>query len=213
MYKLIIFDFDGTIADTIEYGIPIFNDLARKHKFRELKDINEVRGVTLMEFIKTHKISRIKFLFYLREFLKKLNREMGNVMAYKGMENVIKQLDKDYKLGIISANSKENIKKFLEANKLEYYFDFIYNYPLLRGKSSVFKKIMKEKRLRKEEVIYIGDEDSDIVAAKKAGIDIMAVTWGMKNKELLKEKKPIFIAEKPADILSFFEDSKEKLYK
>lgn len=213
MYKLIIFDFDGTIANTIEVGIPIFNEFARKYKFRELKDIKEVREVTLMEFIKTHKISRLRFLFYLKAFLKRLNKDMEKVKAYNGMDNVIKKLDKDYKLGIISANSKENIKKFLDTNNLSYYFDFIYNYPLLRGKSAVFKKIIKEKKFDKKDLIYIGDEDSDIKAAKKAGIDSIAVVWGMKNKELLRNKKPTFIAEKPEDILSFFEESKEKLYK
>ena len=75
------------------------------------------------------------------------------------------------------------------------------------------KKIIKEKKFDKKDLIYIGDEDSDIKAAKKAGIDSIAVVWGMKNKELLRNKKPTFIAEKPEDILSFFEESKEKLYK
>ena len=208
MYKLIIFDFDGTIANTIDAGIPIFNDMARRRGFKELKDFNEVRNVNIKQFIKDHKISRIKFIFYLREFLKKLNPEIYKIKPYDGMENVIKRLNKDYKLGIVSANSKENIKAFLELNDLKYYFDFVYNYPLLLGKSQVFKKIIKEKKLDKKDLIYIGDEDTDVFAAKKTGIDVIAVTWGVKNKSFLKTKNPTFIADKPEEILFFLGKTK-----
>ena len=205
MYKLIIFDFDGTIANTIDAGIPIFNDMARRHGFKELKDFNEVRNVNIKQFIKDHKISRIKFIFYLREFLKKLHNEIDKVKPYNGIEGIIRKLNRDYKLGIVSANSQENIKAFLELNDLKYYFDFVYNYPLFLGKSQVFKKIIKEKKLDKKDLIYVGDEDIDVYAAKKAGIDVIAVTWGMKNKSFLKTKNPTFIADKPEEILLFLE--------
>lgn len=203
MYKYIIFDFDGTIANTIGVGIPIFNEMAKIHGFKELKYFEEVRGKNVKQFIKDHEISKLKFIFYLREFLEKLHKDMDKVEPYDGMTDVIKKLNKHYKLGIVSANSKENIKKFLDLNGLNYYFDFIYNFPLLLGKSQVFKKLIKKKDLDEKDLIYIGDEDNDVLAAKKAGIDVIAVTWGMKDKMFLKKMKPTFIAEKPADILLF----------
>src|SRR3989344_8347578 len=166
MYKYIIFDFDGTIADTLDAGLPIYNEMARKHGFKEIRNLEGLRSITLREFIKRHKISRLRFLFYLRELLKRLNKDMNIVKPYKGMDNVIEKLNKKYKLGIVSANSKENILKFLELNEMRYCFDFVYNYPLLLGKSKAFKKIIKEKKLKKDEIIYIGDDHSDITAAK-----------------------------------------------
>ena len=177
MYKYIIFDFDGTIADTLDAGLPIYNEMARKHGFKEIRNLEGLRSITLREFIKRHKISRLRFLFYLRELLKRLNKDMNIVKPYKGMDNVIKKLNKRYKLGIVSANSKENILKFLELNDLKYCFDFVYNYQLFLGKSQAFKKIIKGKKLSKDDIIYIGDEDSDIIAAKKAGIEIDKLIW------------------------------------
>ncbi len=204
MYKLILFDFDGTIANTLDVGLPIYNQLAKKYNFVEIKSIEEITKFNLIDSIKSHKISKIKFPFYLREFLKLLNKNIENVKIYDGMKEVIRKLNKDYKLGIISANSKENITKFLEMNDLKFCFDFVYNYPLLFGKSKVFKKILKSKKLNKKDIIYIGDEVRDVMAANKTEIDIIAVTWGINNKNLLQTKKPKFIAEKPIDILKYF---------
>src|SRR3989338_7645337 len=96
MYKYIIFDFDGTIADTLDAGLPIYNEMARKHGFKEIRNLEGLRSITLREFIKRHKISRLRFLFYLRELLKRLNKDMNIVKPYKGMDNVIKKLNKRY---------------------------------------------------------------------------------------------------------------------
>ena len=204
MYKLIIFDFDGTIANTIEIGIPIFNKLANKYNFVELKKLEELQNTTLKEFFRTHKISKIRFPFYFREFLEDLNKSIDDVKIYPDIKEVIKKLNKHHKLGIVSANTKENIQKFLKKNNLEFCFDFIYNYPLIFGKSRVFKKLIKEKKLKKEDLIYIGDELRDIEASKKAGMNIISVTWGFNNKNILKKENPNFIADKPEDILLFF---------
>ena len=204
MYKLIIFDFDGTIANTIEIGIPIFNKLANKYNFVELKKLEELHNTTLKEFFRMHKISKIRFPFYFREFLEDLNKSIDDVKIYPEIKDIIKKLNKNYKLGIVSANTKENIQKFLKKNDLEFCFDFIYNYQLIFGKSKVFKKLIKSKKLKKEDLIYIGDELRDIEASKKAGIDIISVTWGFNNKNILKKEKPTFIADKPEDILLYF---------
>ena len=127
------------------------------------------------------------------------------------MKEVIKKLNKKYKLGIVSSNSKENIEKFVELNNLMSCFDFVLNYSLFFGKSKVFKKIMRKNKLEKNELVYIGDEVRDIIAAKKAGIGIIAVVWGMNNKIILKRKKPSFIADKPSEISKFLEKTIKKI--
>lgn len=203
MYKLILFDFDGTIANTIDVGVPIFNKLAKKHHFKRLNSLDELRNTTLNQFFKNHKISKIKLPFYFREFLKELHNNMDSVKIYPGMKEVIKKLNKNHKLGIVSANSKDNIKRFLKLSDIEFCFDFVYNYPLVFGKSVVFKKLLRKKKLRNNELVYIGDELRDIKASKKAGINIISVTWGFNNKERLEEEKPTFLALKPKDILLF----------
>ncbi|MBI2671761.1 HAD-IA family hydrolase [Candidatus Woesearchaeota archaeon] len=199
MYKFILFDFDGTIANTVDAGIPLYNELARKYGFIEIKRKEEIRSHSLKEFVKIHKISRTRFIFYFRELLKNLNDEMDKVKPYEGMLEVVRELKKHYKLAILSTNSKENINKFLKAHKMDIYFEFIENYSLLLGKSKKINKIMRKRNLEKDELLYIGDEIRDINATKKAGVDIIAVTWGFHKKEILQEKNPKFIAENPND--------------
>ena len=201
MYKLILFDFDGTIGNTIEFGIPIYNELAKKYNFLEIKDISELSNYSVNDFIKMHKINRIKLPFYFKKLLLKLKKDMQNVKIYPGMKEVIKKLNKKYKLGIVSANRKENIELFLKKNGLEYCFDFVENYSLFFGKARKLKKLIKEKKLRKNEVIYIGDEVRDIEECKKAGIEIMSVTWGFHKKSTLEKKKPKYLINETNQIL------------
>jgi|SRR3989344_8322766 len=211
MYKIILFDFDGTIANTIDIGIPLYNKLARKYNLLEIKNKYELRNFSIREFIKNHKISKLKILFHFNEFLKLLNKNIEKIKIYNNMDLVIKELNKKYKLGILSANSKENIKKILKNNNLDYCFDFIEDYSFLFGKSKAIKKIIKKYKIKKQDLIYIADDASDITETKKAGIDIISVVWGFNKKETLEKKKPRFIAEKPEDIILFLE--KQKSYK
>ena len=203
MYKLVLFDFDGTIANTLDAGIPLFNEFARKYGFLEIRDKEEVRGFSLNQFIKNHRMSRTKFIFYFKKFLKRLNSKMDKVKPYDGITDVFKELKINYRMAILSTNSKENIVRFLNRNNLLFYFEFIENYSLLLGKSNKIKRIMRKMNLKKNEVVYIGDDIRDIKASQKSGIDIIAVTWGFHKKEILKEKNPTFIAEKPQDIIKF----------
>jgi phosphoglycolate phosphatase len=63
--------------------------------------------------------------------------------------------------------------------------------------------MLKNKNLTNDDVIYVGDETRDIEAAKKCGVRILSVAWGFNNSKVLAEKNPDWIAEKPADILTY----------
>jgi phosphoglycolate phosphatase len=72
----------------------------------------------------------------------------------------------------------------------------------LFGKNKIITNILKRRHLEKEETCYIGDEDRDIEAAKKAGVKSAAVTWGFNTKKRLASINPDFLITKPSDILT-----------
>lgn len=87
-------------------------------------------------------------------------------------------------------------------------FDHIYCAKNLFGKERTIGSFIKKLHLKREELIYIGDEHRDIIACQANGIKVIGVTWGFDTLETLEKARPNFIARKPSDILSIIGNSK-----
>ncbi len=202
--KTLIFDFDGTIADTLPQVIRCVNQLSEKYKYSKIKVTKEIRKKEMSVIVREClKLSYLSLPRYVRDIKRLLNLDMEKILFFKNMKFVLEKLSKKYKIIILSSNSEENIKKILKDNKSS--IPEIYSDSSIFGKRQVIKKLLKEKKLEKEKkanVIYVGDEVRDIDACKKAGIKIIAVTWGYNTKELLKKHRPDFLVNTPLELLS-----------
>ena len=198
MKKYIVFDFDGTIADTYQDILTIVNDL-KKDKYKEI-DFEDIRDHGARYLIKKAGIPFWKIPKFVYQAASKLKRK-NNIRLFPEILDVFKELSKKYKLGILSSNSEENIRIVLKKYKVEDLFEFIYSNSSIFGKHLVLKRMCRKYKINPEDIIYIGDEDRDIIAAKKAKIKIIAVTWGFNSEKLLKEKKPDYLVNNPKEIL------------
>ncbi|MCM2324928.1 MAG: HAD-IA family hydrolase [Candidatus Woesearchaeota archaeon] len=190
----LIFDFDGTIADSFDINLRIVNKILKKYDARNISK-EEVRNREINDILKELKIPAVNVPSIIKEVVVELKKE--NLKPFKGMPEVLKTLSSKYRLCIITANSKDNAEKFLKKNKLEM-FDFVHSTILL----SKYKAIEKAKKdFNILHGIYIGDETRDIESARKAGMRCVAVTWGYNSKELLMKHDPEYIIDKPAELL------------
>lgn len=202
--KTVIFDFDGTLADTMPYIYKVANEMAKEYGFPQLssEEFNALRDKSPYEIIDQLHIPLLKIPFALHRGKQLLNSYMKNVSYIEGMDIVTKSLKTNgFSLGILTSNSRENIDIFLEKYHLDI-FDFIYTENNLFGKQFSLRKILKEQKLAINSSIYIGDEVRDIEACQVLELDIISVTWGFSSKAALKKYKPTHIAEKPEDILN-----------
>jgi len=197
MIKCIIFDFDGTLADTYEEIKKIVNDL----QYPKIKNINfeEVRDKGIRKMVKEAEIPLWKLPRFSYDVLKKL-KEKKSTKIFPGTKIILNELVQDYKIGIVSSSSKENIEQTLKKKKIFGLFEFIYSDSSLFGKDKVLKRMLKNNNLNPNEILYVGDEDRDILAAKKVGIKIIAVTWGFNSKERLLFNNPDYIVDSPREI-------------
>ncbi len=206
MIKYIIFDFDGTIADTMAYSFGKSLELLRKEKIDtpEKQIIKKIRSSNYIELMKEFKLSWLKIPFILRiieQTQKDLYFYIEKIKIFPGMKKFLFDLKKEgYKLAIISSNRKENIDKFIKFNKLNV-FDFVHGKTDLFGKAGYLEKFIKDFSLKKSEVIYIGDEIRDVEACKKVGIKMIGVSWGLHMVEALKKNGVNYLVKKPAGIL------------
>ena len=195
MFKEIIFDFDGTIADSFGAMMEIFEEHKEEFGFEKFgeKELKIYKEQGVAELIKKRNISVWKILKILRMGKKLMNQKIKSVKPFEGMKEMLLKLKKKgLILGILSTNSEENIKEFLKKNKIEM-FDYVVGKGSLFGKTRVIKNILKTRKLNKDQVLYVGDEVRDIEACKKIGIKIAAVTWGFSDEKLLAKNKPDFL--------------------
>jgi len=205
--KTLIFDFDGTIADTLPHIIAIANSFVKEYGIKKItkKDLELLKGKTPWQIMKEFKIPPYKVPFIVLKVQSLLHKEMNKVKIFPGIKSTLKALKKkNMSIGILSSNSKKNVMAFLKKNNMNM-FDFIHSENNLFGKSKALRNIMRRYKIEREDVIYVGDEVRDIKACKKAKIPIISVSWGFNKYSLLKKYKPDYIIRKPKELLRIVE--------
>lgn len=202
--KVIIFDFDGTIADTVDALVSIANRLALDFGYRHIhpEQLAFLKNLTSREIIKYSGVSLFKIPFLVKKVKGELKNKIPELKPIPGIKEALTELqNQGYKLGIITSNSKENVTQFLTINDLNHLFDFIYSGITIFGKTTIINNVLRQKQLKPQEVIYVGDETRDIEASKKANIQVIAVTWGFNSAEVLAKQNPDYLIERPSELL------------
>lgn len=205
--KTIIFDFDGTIGDSLKIAHEVWNFLAPELGYKPLNDtqIQILRDKGAKEFVKEFNLSPIKIPRLLKRVHEEMGKRTGEILLFPDMkETLLKLKEKGNSLGILTSNSVENVETFIKLNQLGDCFDFIQSEANLFGKSETLRKIIKERNLNISESFYVGDETRDIEACNEIGMRNIAVTWGYNSKEALEKLCPTYIVEEARGIAELF---------
>lgn len=205
----LIFDFDGTIADSFEVVEKIFYELTGRDPVTDKDRIAHLRRQSLMKAAKEMHISPAQLPRLLIRGRALMKLRMGQVKAFAGIAPVIRELhNSGNKLYIISSNSQSNVEDFLKEHDLLDCFDRVYGGVGLFNKAHVLKRVMRHNKIEPNHSFYVGDEVRDINAAKHAGVRIVSVAWGYNDIDALKEEKPFATAIKPSDLLRVLDEGK-----
>ncbi|MGK7917919.1 MAG: HAD-IA family hydrolase [Prochloraceae cyanobacterium] len=205
---VIVFDFDGTIADTYDAILAIANRLSGEFGYKPVNktELAQLKQLSSREIIKQSEISIFTLPFLLRRLKEELTKEIIQLNPILGIDEVLYQLKKQgYQLGIITSNIEANVVAFLKANNLLSLFDFIFSGTTIFGKHKVINQFLKQNHLTTEQVIYVGDETRDIKAAKKSKVKVIAVSWGFNSPSVLAQYQPDFLIHKPQELMKVIE--------
>ena len=211
MTKVVVFDFDGTLADTIDILLSITNRLSAELGFKSAtkEQIAQLSNLTSWQLLQYSGISIFKFPLLIRRLKAELRSEIPNIQLFPGIKEVLLGLKKlGFQLGIITSNSRENVLASLENNDLQDTFTFIYSGSTF-GKHKVINSWLKREHINPTEVVYVGDEIRDIEAARKTGIKVMAVAWGFNSQEALAAHNPDFLIERPQELIEIMSNLRE----
>jgi phosphoglycolate phosphatase len=184
-----IFDFDGTIADSLLATLNVLYRLVH-HQPLPKEDISELRGMGFMRVLHRLRIPYWRAALLIRQTRQGLTQNINSLEVVFGVDTAIKTLAKDCQLFIVSSNDEASIRKFLKRHALERYFAGVIGKANFWDKSHALKRLLREHRLSPDDTWYVGDRIWDVRSARRAGLKSIAVSWGYSNIHVLERGKP-----------------------
>ncbi len=200
----LIFDFDGTIADTLGAIVRITNRIAPEYGYSPTtpEKLRYYQSLSTQEMLKQSEIPLFRLPFLLRRVRKELTAELPTVAIAPELIDTLKELgDRGHELMVMSSNSKPNIEAFLEQHGIQNIFDSVQGGVGLLSKARVLRRIVQKGGIDFSQVIYVGDETRDIDASKQVGILVAAVSWGFSSREALAAQNPAFLIDHPRQLI------------
>ena len=200
MLKALVFDFDGTLADTFQAVVDSVNDVQERYKFDRIDDPEPLRGKNWFEILRHElRIPLHRLPGFYRRVKRRAHARFLTAELFPELTDLLQALSRQFDVIILTSNHEKIVRSVLEENSIEV-DEIIADVPLFR-KASALANLLKRRGLRTHELFYIGDEVRDIKACKKANIPVCAVTWGFNSKEILRKSEPDYLIETPAELL------------
>lgn len=210
--RVVIFDFDGTIADSAPMIRAIYADLAAKNNWRVLteEDYQDLRKGSLSEARKWSGIHWWQFPIVIHSAKKLMQLEAEKVDLFPGVVKLLKELKQDgHELYVLSRNSPETIIHVLERYDLQDTLKIMRRRKRTFGsKGAAIRSLIKKNNYDKTNVWMVGDEVRDIVAGKSAGVNSIGVSWGIQDVSILERYHPTHLVYTIEELQSALQDDK-----
>lgn len=211
MYKAVFFDLDGTLLDTLEDLADSVNEMLRKFSCpeRSLAEVRQFLGNGMRKLVErsvSEDFQKENLQSAYEFFRLSYSKNMQNkTHPYDGIITCLEELKENGIITVVTSNKNDDAVKNLCR---EYFGDLL---TLSVGaKEGVPSKpnpemvisAMREIGAEKEECIFVGDSDTDILTAKNAGLKSVGVLWGFRNREILEKAEADFVISHPCEIIS-----------
>lgn len=209
MYKLAVFDMDGTILDTLEdlkdstnyalekcgYPMRTYDEVRRfvGNGIRKLIERAVPEGLTVEQIDRVHEVFTEHYKVHCADKTK----------AYDGIKPLLEKLRAGgVKTAVVSNKADYGVQELCKE-----YFDGLFDYAVgeregIRRKPApdAVNEALKVLGMSKSEAVYIGDSDVDFETAKNAELPCISVLWGFRDEEFLREKGATLFVHDPAEI-------------
>jgi phosphoglycolate phosphatase len=187
-YRLAIFDFDGTLADSFPFFLSVFNTIADRHGFKRIDTARAgaLRHCGTRQVMEHVGMPAWKLPAVSRTFMAMMKESAGAIALFGGVAEALRFLHaRGVLVTVVSSNSEHNVRTVLgpELSALVARFECGMS---VFGKASRIRAVLKRCGVAAGDAIYIGDQGTDAEASRKAGVDFGAVHWGFAAIEALR---------------------------
>lgn len=205
-YKLAIFDFDGTLADSFPWFIGVLNGVADRYGFNRVRpdEVEQLRGYDARQIMRHLRVPSWKLPFIANHMRRLMTRDIDGIRLFDGVPDMLCALnDRGVTVAIVSSNSAANIRAILGSGVAGQVAHYGCGSSLF-GKAAKFRKMLQVTGVPADRAIGIGDEVRDIDAARKVGIGCAAVAWGYARSDALAARRPDRLLTRVEEIAGLF---------
>ena len=198
----VIFDFDGTIADSLGEVLEAYNSVAEQLKTPRVSDreLETLRRLSPREAMRELNVPAWTIPGVMKTSA--MRERMARLQPFEGMAEALHELwRRGIKTAIVSSNSQENISDFLVRHGLDR-FEALSCGVSIFGKAARLKRMARHAQFSGARLFYVGDEVRDVSAAAEAGMHSVAVTWGHGARAALEAHEPYRLVDAPAELVS-----------
>jgi phosphoglycolate phosphatase len=191
-YDLVLFDFDGTLADSFPWFLSIMGDVADRFGFRRIdrSEFEAVRGLDARAFLRHVGLPLWKVPLVARHVRRLQSQQIDRIKPFPGVRDLFKRLaERHVTIAMVTSNGEANVRRVLGPSNEALVSYFACNASLL-GKARRIRGVLRDSGLSADRTILIGDEARDIDAARAAGVASGAVAWGYADVESLRARGP-----------------------
>jgi phosphoglycolate phosphatase len=191
-HPFVIFDFDGTVADSFSESLLAYNRIAPRLRLRSVNEaeIPKLRCMGAGQLMQALGVPMWKLPRLMIAVRADLHDHFHAVRPFPGITESIRCLHQaGFHLAIVTSNSEENVRNFLGRHGIEG-FDTVVAGASIFGKATRLRRLIKAEHAERETSAYIGDTVPDIRAAREAGTVAVAVAWGFSAPAPLAAEAP-----------------------
>jgi phosphoglycolate phosphatase len=202
-YRLAIFDFDGTLADSLPWFQRVLGVIADEFGLRQVgpKERQVLRGCHPREALARMGMPLWQVPRITRRLRQLKALEAHCLPLFPGVAELLRDLAQlGVPRAIVSSDDEANIRSTLGREHAPLIDHYACGAGLF-GKPPLLRKVLRHYRLDPTEALYIGDELRDAEAARAVGIAFGAVTWGYTPPEAMRAQSPARLFTSMADIV------------
>ncbi len=202
-YRLVIFDLDGTLADSYPWFLQNLHGVLERFGLTSVSDtdIERLRGAGPREILDHLGVRRWKLPMIARHIRRLKSEHIAAIPLFQGVDELLQALRaRGITLAMVSSDDGRNVRQALGSRNASLFAHYACSASMF-GKARKFRRVLRSAGVGPAETLCIGDEIRDLEAAREVGVAFGAVSWGYTSPDALEARAPDALFTSMPDIL------------